>query len=377
MLKCLYCDHDADSYEHVIAASLGGRWKPPIVCEAHNQQRGRDADEELARYWAFAMQALAVPRDDGKVGSSAPVIITRTGKPVVVRQDDSVRVKPEVVHNELGMPTHVVGGDRKAALKVAKQVIAGLGEPATYSSQEELTIEQLTIDVTFRPEIFRGVLKTALHFVAALTKNDERVRELAKHLLPAISGATAAEPFVRILAIPREREYQHRLVAWSVGDDCFVAVQLFSAIVFIVALPGISGISPQQLLQKLDGSRPVLEPCPIPNVGWDDASPEPSAAFMNQYYEHAFSIVAVGCGRNALNHVMRKVQATWLGRGISHEERHAAMRLTANEAIAEYYAATPPGPMKTYVDASRPHVVETVNDVIDALPADPWAAAAN
>jgi len=84
LLKCLYCDHDADSYEHVIAASLGGRWKPPIVCEAHNQQRGRDADEELARYWAFAMQALAVPRDDGKVGSSAPVIITRTGKPVVV-----------------------------------------------------------------------------------------------------------------------------------------------------------------------------------------------------------------------------------------------------------------------------------------------------
>ena len=86
--RCIYRDRAAVSDEHVVPCAIGGRLTAPILCHAHNNAASA-ADNALAVWFAPFTNMLAVPRQDGKIGTSYTAK-SIDGRAVIVKHNGQV-----------------------------------------------------------------------------------------------------------------------------------------------------------------------------------------------------------------------------------------------------------------------------------------------
>jgi hypothetical protein len=254
-LPCLYCDEPSGSLEHALASGIGGHFKRrDLVCVPHNGMCGTWADEPLCEQFAFAVHALEVLKGDKTRGTTWP-IVADDGTRFDVLPDFRHRMRHTVDRPDGGF--RITGTEESAFRKIEKN-LAKVADFA--SSHEETRRYDFTTPVSTSGPGQRGVLKAALHFVAAITCDRERAREVALQYASVLFSD--AEP-ANVQVVPYEvgddgrDPYRHELVAWTEDDQTLVRVKIFNVVTYLVRLPPIPADPTVYRQSTRDGSRMI------------------------------------------------------------------------------------------------------------------------
>jgi hypothetical protein len=221
----------------------------------HNGKCGKWADEPLCEQFAFAVHALEVLKGDKTRGTTWP-IMAEDGTRFNVSADFRYRMRHVVVERPDG-GFRITGTEESAFRKIEKNI----GQVADFaSSYEEVRPYDFTTPVSTAGPGQRGVLKAALHFVAAIASDRERVREVARQYAAVLFSD--AEPD-NVQVVPYEvgddgrDPYRHELTAWMGHQGTLVRVKIFNVVTYVVHLPPIP-VEPTVYRQFVrDGSRTI------------------------------------------------------------------------------------------------------------------------
>lgn len=270
---CLYCESRDLTLEHPLAEALGGRLSAPILCASHNGAVNKGADEPMIVQLAPLVHMLGVRRQRSRPGSSFGGRLD-DGQKVTVKRDGQIRRKT--------IDAFEMGPNGKA--KYAKGALNKLDELKAAGVIDESTgrviataekPEPVTFEITIARDVERGVLKTALHFVAGFVTDISR--SVAEELMPCFIGdKVAGGEYVRTLPVleqffDRTWPPMHEIRTYPAGDETYATVLLFGMHGFHVRLPVRTDAGWRYLQPLFDRVDAVFERSErVRTFGWDD-----------------------------------------------------------------------------------------------------------
>jgi hypothetical protein len=271
---CLYCAQPPSSREHILADALGGRLVAKITCSEHNNLIGNRCDAPMNAQYAPFVSMLGVSRSRGTKGA-AFTGRSDSGERLVVGPGFHVRrerLLEDVRKGPSGKIKYAKGDLRKLDDLVAENAFEDPTKPVI-AVLERPPIVNFEIEVA--RDVERGVLKTALHFVAGFITDVDR--DVAQAMLPYILGDELAGGFyVRTLSleqkyVPESWPPRHDLRTYPEGSETFVTVLLFGVHGFQVKLPVATNRAMHYHQPLVETFKPVLEENDhVRLFDWDD-----------------------------------------------------------------------------------------------------------
>jgi hypothetical protein len=258
---CLYCAAVPDSREHPLAEALGGRLYANILCVAHNNLVANKCDDPMATQFAPLMFMLGTVRARGVKGAS---LLGRSdsGERIVVKPNWSVRRRR----------LESVQKTATGKIKFARGALAKLDELKAGGALDDengriiATLEKppiVNFEIAVAQDAERGVLKTALHFLASFVADVDRY--VATELLPYVLGEkSAGGKYVRTLPLeeiyfPESWPPRHEIRSYPLGKETYVTVLLFGLHGFQVRLPVASTEALRHKQPLVESVAPLLE----------------------------------------------------------------------------------------------------------------------
>ncbi|HET9341802.1 MAG TPA: hypothetical protein VFO25_02645 [Candidatus Eremiobacteraceae bacterium] len=284
----------------------------------------RLADEPMVEEYKPYVNALAVKRQDGTIGVCFKAT-TDEGETLTVTAEGKLEPqKLEVKARDASGRITRAFGDLLLLETLRKR-----GALATDPNQRIIAVVEkapvVNFSVTVAHGVERGVLKSALHFIAGFVGDVEQGEALA--LLPSVLGKElAGGEFVRTWAyddalFPESWPPRHELTSYPGDSLTYVSMLLFGVDAFVVRLP-ITTDQPLRYTQPLIGpTHPRLSvPAPVA-IDWDrPLATSDTDAFMA---EHGRRIDAISefAGRRMIRKICRDA-----ARRAMLPERRAAVR---------------------------------------------------
>jgi hypothetical protein len=264
---------------------------------------GKWTDKPLCEQFSFAVHALEVLKGDKSRGTTWP-IVAEDGTQFDVSADFRYRMRHIVVERP-GGGFRITGTEESAFRKLEKNI----GQTADFdSSYEEIRPYDFTTPVSTAGPGQRGVLKAALHFVAAITSDRERAREVARQYVDVLFS-DAEQDDVKV--VPYEigddgrHPYRHELTAWTEDDRTLVRIKIFSVVTYVVHLPRIP-VEPTVYHQDVrNGSRTVRQTL-VPDQAVDERTVAPEG-FQKAFAERVDALVLLSAYKSDAAEILEQV----------------------------------------------------------------------
>jgi len=271
----VYCGAEPNSREHPLAEALGGRLTANILCAHHNNDVANRCDEPMFKQFAPWMFMLGTKRERGVRGAEFRGHAD-DGEPLVAKPGWRVcrRKRLQLVQRAANGKIKYAKGDLAKLEELKAAGVLDKPDGPVIATLEKPPAINYKIAVAADAE--RGVLKTALHFVAGFVIDVDK--ELAKQLYHYVTGQERADgKYVRTLPLeelyfPESWPPRHEIRTYpSSGGETYITVLLFGLYGFQVCLP-IATPGPVRYKQPLlDDLRPVFERNDhVRKFGWDD-----------------------------------------------------------------------------------------------------------
>ncbi len=300
---CLYCKEPSGSLEHILASGIGGHFKRRnLVCVTHNGFCGTWSDEPLCEQFAFAVHALEVLKGDKTRGTRWP-IVAEDGTRFDVSADFRYRMRHVVERSDGGF--RITGTEESAFRKLEKNIAKGADFASSY---EEVRQYGFTTPVSTSGPGQRGVLKAALHFVAAITSDRERAREVACQYAAVLFSD--AEPD-NVKVVPYEigddgrDPYRHELTAWMGEEGTLVRVKVFNVVTYVVHLPPIP-VEPTVYRQNVRDGSHTIQRTLIPHQIVDERLLTPEG-FQKAFAERVDALILLGANKSDIAALLEQV----------------------------------------------------------------------
>lgn len=170
MSKCIYCgESEANSQEHILQESLGGRWRrKEIVCAVCNQLMGKTIDDKLAQDFIFFRNHLGIKKKKGGVPSFAAKTIEgetirrngQTGKLNLISKAPQVKI--EKFNGKLKFE---ISGDFDSCKKILEK-IKNKDTPAQPKEYTNIPNPIMHYEIQFTRDTYVAVLKSIVNFWA-------------------------------------------------------------------------------------------------------------------------------------------------------------------------------------------------------------------
>lgn len=266
---CLYCDQAAVSDEHVVPCAIGGRLTAPILCHLHNNAASA-ADNALSTWFAPWTNMLAIPRQDGKIGTSFSAK-SIDGRDVLMTSDGRVEEPNRVTERDSQGRILRAIGDLKWLDRLRKQSSAAFStQMPAIALPSTPPVVDLKLGLT--DEAWPGIVKMALHLVAGFVDHvvisDQLRMIVLENRPPPVADYVRSVPWDLEL-FGEESPPRHEITAYPGRDATFVTLMLFGVFALSVKLPGVSVMQPVRYSQTLDGAAPVLTVVAPARCRWD------------------------------------------------------------------------------------------------------------
>jgi hypothetical protein len=233
---------------------MGGRFtRSDILCGKHNGLCSKWADTPLCEQFSFAIHALEVRKGDGCRGTTL-LLKAEDGTRFDALPDFRFRMHPKVERDDNG--GFIITATESGGQKIISKQLSAITDPSTSRTESRNYVFWAPFS-THGPGM-RGVLKAALHFVAAIADDYDRAREICQD--SSSSLFCEMEP-PQVTVVPYDVTdnecdvNRHEMVAWNGDNETFVRVKFFNLITYLVRLPHIA-LKPRVFRQNTrDGSR--------------------------------------------------------------------------------------------------------------------------
>jgi len=270
---CLYCASPPDSEEHALPHAMGGRLRARILCRAHNNAASH-ADNVLSTWFAPWTQMLMVPKQGGDRGTSF-VASADDGRMLKMEADGRVVDRRQVVEkDERGRILHAEGSEKWIRRLQAAKAASGPG-PWMPLMVVPGGREHVTVSLGLTRDIEPGLVKTALHFIAAFM-DDVVVRDELRDVVLLNRVPDEDGVYVRPLRADSPLFGEswpptHEITAYPGPDGAYVTIMLYGVFGMVVRLPGVRVSHALRYVQHFDRSGPMLVDVEPRSVPWDSA----------------------------------------------------------------------------------------------------------
>ncbi len=300
--QCLYCDDAANSREHILASGLGGQLvDDALVCGFHNNRCGARCDDILTKQFEFAVHCLDVLKGDRSRGTTWHNLTAQIdGAVISIRPDRTTSLKPIINRDPVsGLPTQIFATERRP-LDALQRDLNRLTNPPIPTTSETLREDVLDVRLEVGGPATRGVLKTALHFVAHETADREGARRVAAALAEELfsDGPTPRVRFAPYCVDDRWRGHEfHDVLAWSDEIATLVYVNIFNTVPFLVRLPLVALTVPRRFTQDTRTGAFDVTHVDAPLLRWEDAITDATAETKKEFDERVYRITSVGLNK--------------------------------------------------------------------------------
>jgi hypothetical protein len=338
---CLYCDDAADSLEHVLASGIGGRFtRRDLLCTRHNGLCGERADDPLCEQFAFAVHALEVLKGDGRRGTTWHGLVAHDGTRFDVLPNFRFRMQHSVDRPDGGF--RITATDPGVFAKLEKQILA----IADFASDHvEVRSYDFISEISAHAPGLRGVLKAALHFVAAVATDRERARAVCRELSTTLFSDSMP---ANVSVVPYEvtddgREvHRHEIVAWTEGGETLVRVKVFNIVSYLVRLPFIP-VGPVVYRQNTQNGSRSLDRTLAPHLV-AEASLFTPEGLRREFARRVDAVIAIGAYKSDIVDILDDAtRGSAFRMALGPQARADALRAALHERFASRLDAVPPG----------------------------------
>ncbi len=257
---------------------MGGRLRARILCRAHNNAVS-PADNALSTWFAPFTQMLIVPKQDGDRGTSF-VAPADDGRMLKIEADGRVvDRRPVVKKDERGSIVHAEGSEKWTRRLQAAKEASGPG-PWMPLIVVPGGRENVTVSLGLTRDIEPGLVKAALHFIAAFIDDvvvpDELREVVLRNEVPDEDGVYVRPLRADPPLFGESWPPSHELTAYPWRGGAYATIMLFGVFGLVVRLPGVRVSHALRYVQQFDRSGPMLVDAEPPFAPWASAGISPN-----------------------------------------------------------------------------------------------------